>query len=337
MALLIDSATPAGSDSPTAGDDQIRAFKLAVRDIFGIPNNTTLTLAAMDIAAAGLSQIIFADPAVTPASGELGRSGSTLYYRITDARTATTTRALGIIADTTGTPAASIGVGILFQAESADEAPSDFGALDFVASDIGAGTEDTYLSVLLRVAGGALDEKYRFSSTAGSGFAALFTHAVTADRTYTLPDVTGTISVPTFVRKTADEIVNNSTTLQNDDALLAALVANEVVAFQCAIHLTSGVTPDIKVAFTVPSGATLRWGMTGNADPSTNQTSVGATGTGILGHAAGVTLPGHLLLSGTVVNGANAGNLQLQWAQNTADASDTTVLANSWLRVDRIS
>ena len=192
-----DSATPAGSASPSLGDDQFRALKLFIEDVLGLPDNTSITQAAMDMDAGGLAQIIFADPAATPASGELGRSGSTLYYRITDARTATTTRALGIIADTTGTPAASIGVGILFQAESADEAPSDFGALDFVASDIGAGTEDTYLSVPLRVAGAALDEKYRFSSTAGSGFAALFTHAVTADRTYTLPDETGTVLTST--------------------------------------------------------------------------------------------------------------------------------------------
>ena len=110
-----------------------------------------------------------------------------------DARTATVDQAFEIRSTTSGVPAAGIGVGLLFSAESADENPSEFGRLDFAASDIGAATEDTYLSVLLRVAGGALDEKYRFSSTAGSGFAALFTHAVTADRTYTLPDTSGTL------------------------------------------------------------------------------------------------------------------------------------------------
>src|SRR3990167_8914675 len=108
MALLINNATPAGGDSPTAGDDSIRAFKLATEDIFGIPDNTTISQAVMDVDAGGLAQVILYDPAVTPGSGELGRSGSTLYYRITDARTATTTRPLGIIADTTGSPAASI-------------------------------------------------------------------------------------------------------------------------------------------------------------------------------------------------------------------------------------
>lgn len=40
----------------------------------------------------------------------------------------------------------------------------------------------------------------------------------------------------------------------------------------------------------------------------------------------------HTRAKGFVANGANAGNLQLQWAQNTANPSDTTVRANSALK-----
>lgn len=143
-----------------------------------------------------LGEVEFRDESADPtADGRLRRSGDELTLRMQDARTNTVARPWTIWADTTGAPAASIGIGMLLQAESADENPADFGALDFVASDIGAGTEDTSLSLLLRVAGRVLDEKYRFSSTAGDGFAALFAHAVTADRTYTLPDITGTVLV----------------------------------------------------------------------------------------------------------------------------------------------
>lgn len=212
----IDASTPAGSTSPSLGDDRIRELKTAVQDLLGIPDATAISQAGFDFDAGGLAQAIFYDPAVTPASGELGRNGSTLYYRITDARTNTTTRPLGLIADTSGSAAASIGVGMLFQAESADEAPSDFGALDFVATDVTAASEDTYASIALRVAGNALDEKYRFSSTAGSGFAALFTHGVTADRTYTLPDVTGTLGfqpAAEAVQRTAGDLTTTSATL----------------------------------------------------------------------------------------------------------------------------
>ena len=109
-----------------------------------------------------------------------------------DARTNSVDVAGEIRSTTSGAPAAGIGVGLLFSAESGDENPSSFGQVEFAATDIGAGSEDTYLSILLRAAGAALDEKYRFSSTSGAGFAALFTHANTVDMTYTLPDADST-------------------------------------------------------------------------------------------------------------------------------------------------
>ena len=154
----------------------------------------------------------FRDEAADPtADGRMRRSGDVVILRMQDARTNTTVRPWAVWADTTGTPAASIGIGMVFRAESGDENPADFGAVDFVASDVDAGTEDTYLSIPLRVAGRALDEKYRFSSTAGDGFAALFTHAVTADRTITIPDLTFTVGAqPT--RSTQDVATSETTT-----------------------------------------------------------------------------------------------------------------------------
>ena len=107
-------------------------------------------------------------------------------------------------ATTSGTPAAGIGTGLLFNAESADEAPSNVGALDFIATDVTAGSEDTVASIKLRVAGRALDEKYRLASTAGDGFTVTFTHAVTADRTVTFPDQDVTIGADTMATTWAD-------------------------------------------------------------------------------------------------------------------------------------
>lgn len=182
-----------------------------------------------------LGELEFRDEAADPtADGRMRRSGDELTWRTQDARTNTVTRNWTIWADTTGAPAANIGIGMLFQAESADENPADFGALDFVASDIGAGTEDTYASVLLRVAGRALDEKYRFSSTAGDGFAALFTHAVTADRTYTLPDSSVTLAGnPTTA--TADVTTSETTT---------SATYTDLATVGPAVTLTPGRTTD---------------------------------------------------------------------------------------------
>jgi len=103
-----------------------------------------------------------------------------------DSRTNTTDIALTVRSTTSGTPAAGIGVGMDFQAESADESPSDFGRIEVVASDVAAGTEDTYWQLWTRVAGAALAAVYRFVAT--GAFKAIFTHANTADRTYTLPN-----------------------------------------------------------------------------------------------------------------------------------------------------
>lgn len=113
-------------------------------------------------------------------------SGNDTFIIGNDARTSTVDASLTVGSQTTGSPAAGIGTGILIQAESADEVPSDFGQLEFAASDVGAGTEDTYFQILLRVAGAVLSAAYRFVAT--SVFRAIFTHANTADRTYYFPN-----------------------------------------------------------------------------------------------------------------------------------------------------
>lgn len=87
---------------------------------------------------------------------------------------------------TSGSPAAGIGSGILFNSESADESPSNFGRIAFIADDVTAGSEDTYAELQTRAAGAALASAYKFKRTGASNV--LFTHANTAERTVTLPD-----------------------------------------------------------------------------------------------------------------------------------------------------
>ncbi len=87
---------------------------------------------------------------------------------------------------TSGSPTAGIGTGVLFNSESADESPSNFGTISFVSDDITAGSEDTYFLLQNRTAGAALANAYKFKRTGVGG--ALITQANTAERTYTLPD-----------------------------------------------------------------------------------------------------------------------------------------------------
>ena len=97
-------------------------------------------------------------------------------------------------------------------------------------------------------------------------------------------------------------------------------------------------TADLKIAWTFPSGLTL------SAQPfyidtsggtriavQQIQTSVLAAGTAGAGNNTSMSL------RGTVVVSSTAGNLQLQWAQNTSNATATSVLAGSVLWLQRIS
>lgn len=128
---------------------------------------------------------------LTLTDGDFTMSKGTVTIADEDSRTNTVDDLLTLTSTTDGTPAAGIGTGILIQAESADEAPSDFGRLSFAADDITAGSEDTYLDIQTRVAGAALASTYQAKATGANK--AIFTHANSSDRTYTLADNDATL------------------------------------------------------------------------------------------------------------------------------------------------
>lgn len=134
------------------------------------------------------------------------------------------------------------------------------------------------------------------------------------------------------VVKSADETVNNSTTMQSDDELTFTVAANSVYTVKAIIRYDSGATPDFKFQWIAPTAATID-GVAHVADSSyTAAGAVIAESTAITTTAGlGAGMPGPILCDFTVMTGANAGSVTLQWAQNTLDASDTKVLADSWL------
>jgi hypothetical protein len=128
-------------------------------------------------------------------AGKIKLTGD-LRLRGIDSRTATVVEPFTLQMMTSGSPAAGIGTGMAFGAESADEAPSVLGTIGFVFSDVGAGTEDSYMMIKLRRAGAAAAEAFRWTCT--NAFSAIWTHANTANRTYTLQNRDMTIGVPTI-------------------------------------------------------------------------------------------------------------------------------------------
>lgn len=141
------------------------------------------------------------------------------------------------------------------------------------------------------------------------------------------------------VRKTADENVSSSTTLQDDDHLKFAVAADEEWAFELFLIVEGNETADIKIGFAGPSGSTLVWGghglipAAGNLSAGLeNYAGSGSHGFGILSGTKSA-----IIIRGTIHNGVNADDLQLQWAQNASDAGATTVYENSHLVAHRIA
>jgi hypothetical protein len=130
--------------------------------------------------------------------------------------------------------------------------------------------------------------------------------------------------------KLADEIqnsaVNATATLQNDDELFFSVGANETWTFRFMIQGNANATPDYKFAVTAPSGATCK---ISTADHEAGA-SVANLGCGVsTGLVTGNTANDLYEVVGTVTNGPNAGTVQLQWAQNTANAANSTIYAGS--------
>lgn len=129
-----------------------------------------------------------------------------------------------------------------------------------------------------------------------------------------------------IVRKAADEAVNNSTALQDDDELFFAVEANEVWKFDILLITYSHGTPDFKYAFTIPvAGAITGWDPQGR---TIAEAPFNYTGASVI---PGSSLDRYTYISGIYVGGVNAGTVQLQWAQNVLRVGDTFLRENSFI------
>jgi hypothetical protein len=151
---------------------------------------------------------------------------------------------------TSGTPAAGMGVAVRLDAESADESPSEFGQVGFVADDVGAGTEDTRFTVWTRVAGAALTRIYDWVAT--TAFKGVFTHANSADRTYTLPNFDGTVATlagtEVFTNKTVSATSNSlALNVQSSTASYTDQTAEQTVYTYTLPGGSLGTTKGVRV------------------------------------------------------------------------------------------
>lgn len=157
--------------------------------------------------------------------------------------------------------------------------------------------------------------------------------------------VTSTSATDTYVLKTVNETVNNSVTLQNDDALAFSALANSTYAVQLFILYDSSTTADFRYDFTLPVSA-IGYKSTSHA-PTTTTACSGTAGTFVFnditqtdnnvgGAGTGTANTCALVVEATIITAGTSGTVQVRWAQGTLDATDTVVRANSWIRYRKI-
>jgi hypothetical protein len=145
-----------------------------------------------------------------------------------------------------------------------------------------------------------------------------------------------------YVVKATNETVSSNSTLHDDASLFFSVVVSSLYEFDLTLYLQAGnANSDWKFAWNVPSGTTMLWGSHGDgstqwaagtaaagASPlDTESTSaVGGSGPGINGR----------VYKGKVRTAGTAGTVGLRWSQNSVNASDSTVLADSYIRHKKI-
>ncbi|MBL7997976.1 MAG: hypothetical protein JNL32_04995 [Candidatus Kapabacteria bacterium] len=152
--------------------------------------------------------------------------------------------------------------------------------------------------------------------------------------------ISSTVSANSSVvtrRKTADESVASSATVQDDDHLFLALAANQVWEVEGMVDFTSAsATPGAQFGFSVPAGASFKMTYHSNdgaASAFTSGVNDGSGNSSVQVAAAGASV---VHVKGIVVMGGTAGDFRLRWAQNSANASATTARTNSYLKFTRI-
>lgn len=138
--------------------------------------------------------------------------------------------------------------------------------------------------------------------------------------------------------------INNGTTgaaFVNDPTLFCPLEAVGSFAFGGRLFYDTPAAADMKMTFTWPGAPTAsRWGATGRDIATTtniSQSVIIASGGAAPFGGLGVGTPAWVNFEGYIRNTGAAGNLQLQYAQNTADAGNFTVRAGSLLWVLKTS
>jgi hypothetical protein len=203
-----------GTDVPVADGGSGRSDATAYAVICG---GTTSTAAHQSVASVGTSgQVLTSNGAgALPTFQDASTSvAAPLTLTESDGDTTSVSYPLILAHATSGTAAAGFGTGISFTAEDAGGFQNAIGSLDFAWEDATNTSEDAYFVVNLTYNGGTGHERFRVSNGGqiswknNSNFNGILSQANTANRTYTFPNETGTVSLIA----TAETLTNKTLT-----------------------------------------------------------------------------------------------------------------------------
>lgn len=144
-----------------------------------------------------------------------------------------------------------------------------------------------------------------------------------------------------FARKSATASISSNITLQPDSELFFAVEANAIYVVEAMIQYDGAAgNADLKMLFRTPSGGSF-------AGSATVISTSGATAFDL----AQIAIPGNgsfdmgtlgsgtqsFKVNGMLITAGSAGNLSIEWCQNTSNATATRVLAGSYITGRRVS
>lgn len=147
--------------------------------------------------------------------------------------------------------------------------------------------------------------------------------------------------VSTIMKITTGDQTTTSASVTNVTDLIQAVSANKRYRISGVIHLGCNNTGGVKIAVSLPTGATMFVSLTGRGNPgNTTTVAIGAIVTSATLSSAsfciGSSSGGHVLIDGEITTDSTAGNIQIQFASGTGTQTSTIYQQGTILEIREI-
>lgn len=185
----------------------------------------------------------------------------------------------------------------------------------------------------------AILSKYDSTDIASTGDAATGTSSTKLMTPSTMSNWYDANKVEQYKYKTANEAKTNDATLADDTHLAGwSLDADTWYAIEgCLIVFSAGATPDFQCKFVFDNAAQFNYiGLQTVSDQPAQQGDASADGSAVVIALIGADYHLAYLKGQVQCNASTASTMDFQWAQNTSDATATTLYEGSWIRVTKL-